>query len=314
MHSLGLLENQRESMPSARRFLVIVRAGEKSLHRQWLAGAPRSWDLVVSWYGSEPYVALGDERILNAKGWKWDVLGVQFAAHPELVEDYDYIWIPDDDIEADASGINELFRLTEQFELGASQPGLTADSYFSLLHTMQSSSFTLRYATFVEVMAPCLSRATLKRAMPYFAATPSGFGLSHLWTRLGDDNRKKSAIIDAVPMRHTRPVGVFLKQRMLDASEDPSAQAVALHKRFGLNWGKRQFYCYAGIGRSGGERGQVSTALHMLVDYLLACRQWVQPRGLKMLRHTFTRGLRRTDLSKVVELRVPAGERAETAR
>lgn len=295
---------------SGRRFLVIVRAGEKSLHRQWLAGATRSWDLVVSWYGAEPYAAVGDERVLNAKGWKWDVLAAQFAAHPELVEDYDYIWIPDDDIETDAASINALFALTEQLQLAVSQPSLSDDSYFSVMHTMRSSSFMLRYTTFVEVMAPCLSRATLKLAAPYFAAVPAGTGLSHLWTRFGDDNREKSAILDAVPMRHTRPVGIFLKQRMLEGGMDPRAQAVALQGRFGLRWNTPQFYCYAGIGRSGQPRGQVSTALHMLVDYLLACRRWVQPGGLRALKQAYTRRLHRTSLSKVVELPAEVTEAA----
>jgi hypothetical protein len=286
---------------SGRRFLVIVRAGENSLHRQWLAGAERNWDLVVSWYGTEPYAAVGDERVLNAKGWKWDVLAAQFAAHPELA-DYDYVWVPDDDIETDAASISGLFRLTEQHRLATSQPGLTDDSYFSVLHTMRCASFTLRYTTFVEVMAPCLSRETLRRALPYFADVPAGTGLSHLWTRLDDDNSRRSAIIDAIPMRHTRPVGVFLNQRMRHANTDAVAQAIALHRRFGLDWLRRQFFCYAGIGRRGGRRGQVSTALHMLADYLQARHRWVQPDGARQLRHAYTRGLRRTEFSKVAEL------------
>lgn len=287
---------------SGRRFLVIVRAGEKSLHRQWLAGAERTWDLVVSWYGAEPYAAVADERVLNARGWKWDVLAEQFRAHPELVADYDYIFVPDDDIATDAAAINALFSLTERYQLAASQPGLSEDSYFSILHTMRCPSFTLRYTTFVEVMAPCLSRATLLRALPYFADVPSGMGLSHLWTRLEDDNTRRAAVIDAVPMRHTRPVGVFLQRRMQEASTDPATQAIALHRRFGLNWLQRQFYCYAGIDRSGRPRGQLSTALFMLVDYLQAKRRWVQPDGVRLLRRAYTGGLRRTQLSKVAEL------------
>src|SRR2546423_553078 len=38
-----------------RRNLVIVRAGDTSLHENWLAGpVDRNWDLIVSYYGDDP--------------------------------------------------------------------------------------------------------------------------------------------------------------------------------------------------------------------------------------------------------------------
>jgi hypothetical protein len=114
-----------------RRFVVIVRAGPNSLHRDWLVGAERTWDLVVSWFGDAPYEPVDDEVVLNAKGGKWDVLHAQLTAAPELVAGYDYVWIPDDDIEADAERVNRLFEIAAQYQLEISQPALSADSYFS---------------------------------------------------------------------------------------------------------------------------------------------------------------------------------------
>ena len=41
--------------PRRRRFLVVVRAGDTSLHPTWVdPGRPRSFDLVVSYYGRDP--------------------------------------------------------------------------------------------------------------------------------------------------------------------------------------------------------------------------------------------------------------------
>lgn len=288
---------------SGRRFLVIVRAGEKSLHRQWLDGAARNWDLVVSWYGSEPYVAVGDERILNAKGWKWDVLAAQFAAHPELIEKYDYIWIPDDDIETDATSINRMFELAATHQLALCQPALTSNSYFAHLHTLESPSFTLRYTNFVEVMVPCMSRQGLQRVLPYLEQSPTGYGLDNVWARLEDDNWRRSAIIDETPMRHTRPIGVFLMSRAQQAGHDPRAAGQAVRARFGLGRRRRhEFHCYAGISRSGSFRGRASTWLHMLIDLLGHRHRRIDKRSLQSDADYFRFGYRQTPLGRLTAL------------
>src|SRR5262249_32354729 len=38
-----------------RSFLVVVRAGDQSLHKSWMKkGEPRQWDLLVDYYGQTP--------------------------------------------------------------------------------------------------------------------------------------------------------------------------------------------------------------------------------------------------------------------
>ena len=298
-----------------RRFVVIVRAGEKSLHRRWLRGeGPRNWDLVVSWYGEEPYVPVADERVLVARGWKWDVLGMQFAAHPDLIEDYDYIFVPDDDIDADIARINRLFEIASAHQLEVSQPALSDRSYFSHLHTMRSRSFLLRYTNFVEVMAPCLSRAALRRSLPYLSATPSGYGLDYLWARFEDDNRFRAAIIDGAPMRHTRRVGKFLKVKMAESGRSQAADGRALVARFAMPWARTDFPCYAGIGKSGRRRGRLSTIFHMALDYAITSRRWPQrKRFWRHFRAVFSYALQPTRLDRLREV-APLAERSEIGR
>jgi len=268
---------------SGRRFVVFVRAGELTLHRDWLIGADRNWDLIVSWYGDTPYVPVSDEVVLVAKGWKWDVIAQQLQDRPELIEQYDYFWLPDDDIAADACRINQVFDLSASRGLSVSQPALTPDSYFSFLHTLQSPSFLLRYSTLIEVMVPCLSRDALKRALPYFAEVPSGIGLSALWTRFEADNFRKSAVLDAVTVRHTRPVGKFLLGRMKKAGEAARKDAAKLAQSFGEVRGARRFHCYEGLDRHGRHRGRWRTAAWMVIDYLGSLRGWVEKRRWRHL-------------------------------
>lgn len=286
-------------MPSARRFVVIVRAGETSLHAGWLRGGERNWDLVVSWYGDGLYEPVGDERVLVQKGAKWDVLAQHYAADPNLLEAYDYHLLIDDDIATDSETISRLFVLTEQHRLEIGQPALTPDSYFSHMLTLQAPSFLLRYSNFVEVMAPCLSRAALKRILPWVADTPTGDGMDYVWCRLEADNQNRCAIIDEVSVRHTRPVGRFLKVRAEEVGLDPVAIRDALPARYGVDSKRHEFRCYAGLSRDGRPRTLKQTWRHMLFDYMLALPGWVEPHRLRTLVRGFFRDRKPAELEQV---------------
>lgn len=289
-------------MSSGRRFVVIVRAGEKSLHASWLRGGERNWDLIVSWYGDAPYRPVADERVLVQKGGKWDVLAEHYAAEPGLIEAYDYHLLIDDDIATDSAAISQLFLMTARHGLEISQPALTPDSYFSHLHTLQAASFQLRYTNFVEVMAPCLSRAAVRRILPLMPQTPTGDGLDYVWGRLEADNRHRCAIIDAVPMRHTRPIGRFLSDRMKAAGLDPMAYRDALPARFGVDRHQHEFRCYAGISRSGKARNLAQTWRHMLLDQARTLPKWRDDRRLRTLVRGFIRDRKPAGLEQVFSL------------
>lgn len=93
--------------------LVVVRAGDNSLHPHWLAGdGDRTWDLIVSYYGDDPDIFKVDDVVrIDSKGPKWPALYALFSLYPNLSKDYDYIWLPDDDLMATKADINRLFDI-----------------------------------------------------------------------------------------------------------------------------------------------------------------------------------------------------------
>ena len=141
----------------ARRNLVVVRAGRNSLHPQWLdAGSQRNWDLVVSLYDPDArFYHDADIAVVEKRGGKWDGLHALFA-QSDLLDRYDYVWLPDDDIAACSSDIDAIFDAMRQYDLDVAQPSLTRDSYFSHFALMSCPGFALRYTNFVEIMVPCL--------------------------------------------------------------------------------------------------------------------------------------------------------------
>lgn len=168
----------------------------------------RSWDLVVNYYGDklDLYLQAGVERI-DSKGPKWPALQELIYANPRFFQDYDYIWLPDDDLRTDVTQINLLFEIMAKYSLQVAQPALTWNSYFGHLTTLRNTKYQLRYTNYVEVMAPCLSATMLAQALPLFNANLSGWGLDFVWTKFAARPEDEIAIIDAVTVQHTRPVG-----------------------------------------------------------------------------------------------------------
>jgi hypothetical protein len=234
-----------------RKNLVVVRAGRNSLHPMWLEGTDeRNWDLIVSVYDPEARMEpFDDVRVVTKRGGKWDGLYALFT-DGDLLGRYDYIWLPDDDIAATKEDVNTIFEMMQHYELEVAQPALTRDSYFTHFVCMQCPGFTLRYSNFVEIMVPCVTSGLLAKVLDDFRESESGFGMDTIWTRLSDDPRKKAAILDAVAVRHTRPVGKFLRAKMAERGRSPEADREGLTAQYGLR-GRPLPLVYAAVETDG---------------------------------------------------------------
>ena len=219
-----------------RRNLVIVRAGNGSLHPEWIKGPDaRNWDLVVNYFGddADKYIEPDVVRI-DSKGPKWPALHDLIQSHPEFISNYDYIWLPDDDLLATKADVNRLFDLARSYKLEAAQPALTWDSYYSHLTTLRNNMTRIRFTNYVEVMAPCLSSAMLRNSLPLFNSNLSGWGLDYLWPAFAENPQGGIAIIDEVTVRHTRPVGGPNYKALRETGISPWDEMRALCKAHGL--------------------------------------------------------------------------------
>ena len=220
-----------------RRNLVIVRAGNSSLHPEWLKGATvRNWDIVVNYFGDDPDKYKEPDVVrIDSKGPKWPALQELIQSHPEFISDYEYIWLPDDDLLATKADVNRLFDLVKSYKLEVAQPALTWDSYYSHITTLHNSMTKIRFTNYVEVMAPCLCSAMLRKALPLFNSNLSGWGLDYLWSALAEDPLNHIAIIDEVTVRHTRPVGGPNYKLLRETGVSPWDELRILCKAHGLD-------------------------------------------------------------------------------
>lgn len=138
--------------------LVIVRGGDRSLHPVWMDHEGRDWDLLLSYYGDRGTPARGAHDALHrCKGTKWQGLADLFATRPELLSQYEAVWLPDDDLFTDGKTIDGLFAAARRHAFDLCQPALTPYSFVTHPITLQRSDCLHRVTDFVEVMAPLFS-------------------------------------------------------------------------------------------------------------------------------------------------------------
>ena len=188
--------------------LVLARVGRNSLHRCWVdRGQPRDWDLVlVPYQDIEPQDPEDCTVTEVITGPKWTGLR-ELLNGWDGWRDYDHIWLPDDDIFASHTAINQMFEVARALGLDLFAPALHESSYFAHFDTMVNRRFGGRRTGFVEIMMPGFSRTALEKLLPTLDLTPTGWGwgLDSLWPKLlGYEN---VAVLDAVTVIHTRPVG-----------------------------------------------------------------------------------------------------------
>ncbi len=260
---------------SARKNLVVVRAGKNSLHAQWLRGAEnRTWDLIVSLYDPDAcFDHDADIAVVQQRGGKWDGLYALFS-QTDLLSRYDYIWLPDDDIAANPADIDAMFDAMRRYDLDVAQPSLTRDSYFTHFLLMSCPGFTLRYSNFIEVMVPCVKACLLQAVLQDFKHCMSGWGMDYIWCRLSEDGRYKAAILDRIAVRHTRPLGKALRGQMAKIGIAPKEEENILRARYNVR-GRIRPLIYAAIDKHGRLRqGGARLGLAMARRYLTVYPQF----------------------------------------
>lgn len=256
-------------------YLALFRAGPKSLHPQAVARlAEQNFDYALSWFGdqhpSELGMADGATFVHMQKGAKWPGLEHTLVAFWDQIQQYEYIWLPDDDLLCEPELVSRMFAICSDLRLELAQPALTRDSYFSHLITLQHPAFQLRFTNFVEIMAPVLSIDMLSRVFSTIVGNTSGWGLDSLWPRM--TQLGKVAIIDDTPVKHTRPIGgpnyAFNAAIGMSAAEE----AILTMTRYNIDTPADFQINYAGLLQDGDticigpSKGEIDKVLKKLIE------------------------------------------------
>jgi uncharacterized protein YozE (UPF0346 family) len=184
---------------------IIAAVGKESLHHNWIDKSD-GFDLHLIVY-DDSFEKYKNDTVLiqQSKGQKFKLIYDYLTSNIDILNQYDYFYIPDDDILIDVENIHHLFDYMEKYKLAIAQPALT-NSYYSYLITVRKPDTLLRYTNFIEMMQPCFSRKALKKVLFTFNENASGWGIDFHWGILVDFRYYNMAIIDDVISVHTRPV------------------------------------------------------------------------------------------------------------
>ena len=186
------------------RVLAVVRCGDSSLHGTW-STPERDFDVAVSYFGKDELKQFPEaSHVHRYKGGKWDGLYDFFAQNPQVLDQYDYFWLPDDDVRSSAADVNRFIQIAIEHGLQVSQPTLTLQSDYSHLITVHHPDFLLRYTNFVEIMVPLLTSDLMKRTLKRMENSMSGFGFDFIWPSWTEEPSRQVAIVDAVQVHHAR--------------------------------------------------------------------------------------------------------------
>jgi hypothetical protein len=191
-------------------FLLVVRAGDRSLHPGWLKGAPRLWDLHISYFGNAdaPFGELPPGVTLSReKGPKYIGLSDCLDSHPGFLSGYSHIGFPDDDLACDSAAWNTAFAVLDEIGADLGQPALDHRSFFSYDLMLRRAWLRVREVNFVELMCPIFKADFLQEVRPTWRLNQSSWGLDYLWRELAREQNRLLAIVDACSVLHTRAIG-----------------------------------------------------------------------------------------------------------
>jgi len=199
--------------------LVITTVGKKHCAASWLDGG--GFDVVLIDYSvNQVFKYPGIYRELTSRGL-WD---------------YNYYWMPDEDVEVHSEGINEMFRIMEECSLDLAQPSifpLDHDSFPSWQRFVHCDGPDVIPTDFVEIMCPAFSKDAVIACMETFPQSMSGWGLDLVWSKILEN--RNIAIINSVVAKHTREVGAGgLYKAIRKHGVLPSQDRKRLMKEYGI--------------------------------------------------------------------------------
>jgi hypothetical protein len=260
------------------RVLFVVRAGDRSLHQNWLAGSPsRSFDLHISYYGDKvnPYPSRPvGVTISREKGPKFRGLEQCLKKIEARISGYEYVGFPDDDLLADCATWNSFIETILAHRPAIAQPALSRKSFYTYDLLLQRPKYRIRWTNFVEVMCPFVQVEHLANIRRYFEINESGWGIEYLWRNHVEPENLQMCVVDAAPVLHTRAIGSgpLYKNVLAGGYVTPSDELCAVIKNHGIS--DLEPRMIAGVRRNG----------DMVTASIQPSRRLVLPRVRRRLR------------------------------
>jgi len=183
--------------------LVFTSAGDNTnFHKIWL-NHNRNYDVYCVYYGEnmDNYNLYSNnvDRIWKRKGSKFQNFHYIYTNYYDEIQNYERVFILDDDIVMSTADINNMFDYANTYDLWICQPSFSDDSKISYDITKNKEGNILHYTNFIEVNTPLFSKHILDKFMTHYDPILIGWGIDflYMWSS-GIEEKKRYAIIDKI--------------------------------------------------------------------------------------------------------------------
>ncbi len=142
---------------------------------------------------------------------RFENLNILVSRH--RLEEFDWLIITDDDIAVPTNFLDQFLFVLQHFGFKIGQPAHNLVSYATFKVTRRHWGTIARRTGFVEVgPLVALHRDTFEAMVP-FPPGNMGWGRDVHWSYLAEKHGWAMGIVDALPIRHLRPIGIGYNSR-----------------------------------------------------------------------------------------------------
>jgi len=198
-------------MSSRPKNLVIVCAGDDTLHDEYTKPKNRNYDVMVFHYSDKFNFESYGEYYFRQTGYYYQMLWEQRHYVLPIASKYEYISVLSDDVFITKNNMEKIFFEMRDLEADLGQPSLSEDSYHSWKITLNQPGLRARRVTKVEGMCPCFSLITFSAIFEVFSVNRTSWGIESAWIavlerKLG--RYPRAMIFDSVIVENKiRPIG-----------------------------------------------------------------------------------------------------------
>ena len=144
-----------------------------------------TYDIYAAYYGNNPeYLKTLKSKlkcVFKKKGSKFQNLKFFFDHFKSTLYEYDRFFILDDDIIFNVNDINNMFKISREYNLDICALSFLDSGKISHDCTAHKPNILLSYTNFVEVNTPLFSRDALKNLLKVLDYNLIGWGIDYLY-------------------------------------------------------------------------------------------------------------------------------------
>lgn len=161
--------------------------------------------------------------IEKRKGSKFQNFKYFYDKYINIINNYERFFILDDDIIFNVDDINNMFKISKEYNLEICGPSFSLNGKISHKITQNKPNILLSYTNFVEVGVPLFNRIALDKLMEKLDYSLIGWGIDFLYIICNGIEKKKSyAIIHKVICENPKDIDKLNNKREVSKMVDYS--------------------------------------------------------------------------------------------